>query len=198
LTVGADAINELALEVEVEVEQTAQTIQEVEFESDRIGSVVDVIKNIAEQTNLLALNAAIKAARAGEIESMIQSLKNGTQRAVSVMALGREKVDQNVTQTRHTLDSLDQINQALETINRMNAQIATADEEQRTMAEEIKQNIFNINDHTKQTSHRAKQTSETVCSLGNHAATLQEVIQQFKFSGDNGLDFSAAKSAHLA
>ena len=34
--------------------------------------------------------------------------------------------------------------------------------------------------------------------MGQHAANLQEVIQQFKFSGDGGLDFSAAKSAHLA
>jgi methyl-accepting chemotaxis protein len=216
---SADAINELAKEVE----QAEQTIQEVELESDRIGSVVDVIKSIAEQTNLLALNAAIEAARAGEdgrgfavvadevrnlanrthestgeIESMIRSLQNGTQRAVSVMASGREKVDLNVAQARHTLDSLDRISQAVETINRMNAQIATAAEEQRAVAEEIKLNVFNINDRSKQTAQRANLTSETVSSLGNHAATLQEVIQQFKFSGDNGLDFSAAKSAHLA
>jgi methyl-accepting chemotaxis protein len=216
---SADAINELAQEVE----QAERTIQDVEQESGRIGTVIDVIKSIAEQTNLLALNAAIEAARAGEqgrgfavvadevrslanrtqestgeIESMIQSLQNGTQRAVSVMASGRETVNRNVAQARHTIASLDQISQAVETINRMNAQIATAADEQRAVAEEINQNIFNINDRSKQTAQRAKQTSETVSSLGNHAGHLQEVIQQFKFSGDNGLDFSAAKSAHMA
>ncbi len=216
---SADAINALAREVE----QAEQTIQEVEHESERIGSVLDVIKSIAEQTNLLALNAAIEAARAGEqgrgfavvadevrslatrthestgeIESMIQSLQNGTQRAVSAMASGREKVDHNVAQAGQTLDALDQINQAVATINRMNSQIATAAEEQRAVAEEIKQNIFNINDRSKQTAQRARQTSETVSDLGNHAANLQGIIQQFKFSGDSGLDFSAAKSAHLA
>ena len=134
----------------------------------------------------------------GEIESMIQALQRGTQRAVSVMASGRDRVDRNVAQAGQTLGSLDEISQAVETINRMNSQIATAAEEQRAVAEEIKQSIFTINDRSKQTSQRAKQTSEVVTALGNHAATLQEVIQQFKFSGDSGLDFSAAKSAHLA
>jgi methyl-accepting chemotaxis protein len=210
-------------ELSREVEQAEQTIQEVEQESVRIGSVIDVIKSIAEQTNLLALNAAIEAARAGEegrgfavvadevrslanrtyestgeIESMIQALQQGTQRAVSVMAAGREKVDRNVVQAGQTLDSLNEISQAAETINRMNSQIATAAEQQRAVAEEIKQSIFSINDRTKQTASDAKLTSEAVSSLGNYAANLQDVIAQFKFSGDSGLDFSAAKSAHLA
>jgi methyl-accepting chemotaxis protein len=216
---SAASIDELSREVE----QAEQTIQEVEQESVRIGSVIDVIKSIAEQTNLLALNAAIEAARAGEqgrgfavvadevrslanrtyestgeIESMIQALQSGTQRAVSVMAAGREKVDRNVLQAGQTLDSLNEISQAAETINRMNSQIATAAEQQRAVAEEIKQSIFSINDRTKQTASDAKLTSEAVSSLGNYAANLQDVIAQFKFSGDSGLDFSAAKSAHLA
>ncbi len=216
---SVSSIDELAREVE----QAEQTIQEVEQESERIGSVIDVIKSIAEQTNLLALNAAIEAARAGEqgrgfavvadevrslanrtyestgeIESMIQALQSGTQRAVSVMAAGREKVDRNVLQAGQTLDSLNEISQAAETINRMNSQIATAAEQQRAVAEEIKQSIFSINDRTKQTASDAKLTSEAVSSLGNYAANLQDVITQFKFSGDSGLDFSAAKSAHLA
>lgn len=215
----AEAIQDLAQQVEL----AEQSILGVEEESVRIGSVLDVIKSIAEQTNLLALNAAIEAARAGEqgrgfavvadevrslanrthqstgeIESMIQALQDGTQQAVSVMAAGREKVENGVLQATDTLNSLSEISKAIDTINDMNTQIATAAEEQCSVADEINRNITSINDNSKQTSQRAKDTSDTADDLGTLASELQHVVQQFKFSGDSGFDFSSAKSAHLA
>jgi aerotaxis receptor len=48
-----------------EVENSADTITELEAKSDDIQSIMSVIHSIADQTNLLALNAAIEAARAG-------------------------------------------------------------------------------------------------------------------------------------
>src|SRR5690606_26475013 len=66
---GAATVNEamqVVRGIAQELEQVASKIGALSEQSERIGSIVQVIRGIAEQTNLLALNAAIEAARAGE------------------------------------------------------------------------------------------------------------------------------------
>ena len=57
---------EIVRSIASELEHVSGHINALGNQSERINSIVQVIRGIAEQTNLLALNAAIEAARAGE------------------------------------------------------------------------------------------------------------------------------------
>jgi len=201
VTKTEQAIQELA----GNVDQTASVIQQLETDSENIGTVLDVIKGIAEQTNLLALNAAIEAARAGEqgrgfavvadevrtlasrtqestneIQSMIEKLQLGSRNAVSAMETGREKANLGVEQAKEAAESLEAITRAVTTINEMNTMIASAAEEQTSVASEMNESIERINQLGQSTSSGATQTTSSSQEMSKLALELQSLVSQFK------------------
>ncbi len=214
------AINDVASEME----RIAEVISRVNDDSQRIGSVLDVIVGIAEQTNLLALNAAIEAARAGEqgrgfavvadevrslaqrtqrsteeIRGMIQGLQSSASQAVGVIEEGRKSTSVSVEQAEHAGHALDAILSAVDTISAMNTQIATAAEEQSAVAEEINRNISRISDVTVQTTAEAAELSHESETLVKLSEELLGVVGRFNL-GEKQLiiDLEKAKVAHLS
>lgn len=196
-----EVINTLAREVE----NATGVIRSLQDDSNNIGSVLDVIRAIAEQTNLLALNAAIEAARAGEagrgfavvadevrtlasrtqqstseIQAMIEKLQGGAANAVKVMQTGHRQAGEGVTQVAEAGAALESILQAVTTINDMNAQIASAAEQQSAVAEEINRNIVTVSEIAEQTSVGSQQTAATSEELAQLAAQLQSLVGQFR------------------
>ena len=209
-TKGHEIVNSTTHSIESlanEIENAATVIHKVEENSDKIGSVLDVIKGIAEQTNLLALNAAIEAARAGEqgrgfavvadevrtlasrtqesaheIEVMIEQLQAGAGRAVNVMDQSRERAKDTVEKAIEARSSLDAIIQEVEIITQMNTQIATASEEQSSVAEEISRNITSINQLSDSSAQAVQGINHSSQDLDALASDLQQLVSQFKVS----------------
>jgi len=195
------SINDLASEVH----SAADVINTVDENADQIGTVLDVIKGIAEQTNLLALNAAIEAARAGEqgrgfavvadevrtlasrtqestqeIQEMIERLQEGAKSAVKAMQQGEEKTQQTVDKAQGADEALTAITAAVSQIVEMNTHIASAADEQSSVADDINKNIASISTLSVQAAEGAEHTATSSQDLERLAADLQNMMASFK------------------
>ena len=205
---GDTVVNQAIDQIErlaVEVGRSTEAMAVLQQESDKIGSVMDVIKAVAEQTNLLALNAAIEAARAGdagrgfavvadevrglaqrtqksteEIQTLVAALQSGTQHVATVMQNSRTLTDSSVSLTRHAGTSLQGITHSVSNIQSMNQQIAAAAEQQSAVAEEISRSIVNVRDVSEQTAAASDETAKSSVELARLGNQLQEMVSHFK------------------
>ncbi|WP_248752458.1 methyl-accepting chemotaxis protein [Pseudomonas sp. MWU15-20650] len=201
VTQAVEQIGHLASEMAL----SGRAMLALQQESQKIGSVLDVIKSVSQQTNLLALNAAIEAARAGsagqgfavvadevrslaqrtqesaeEIEGLILGLHNGTQQVADIMDSSRGLTDNSVGLTRDAGDALAAIARTVSVIQEMNPQIAAAAEQQSAVAEEINRSVLKVRDVSEQTAAASEETAAASVQLTRLSLDLQTLVDKFK------------------
>ena len=185
------------------VMSAVQAMEQLEEETQEVGSVLTVIRSIAEQTNLLALNAAIEAARAGEqgrgfavvadevrnlaqktaastaeIQQIIQRLQSSANTVLNVMTSNGEKSRASIERSVEATQLLETIALTVNQIDELNAGIAQFTQEQIGLSSSIQQETQVLQQDAQATANGAEATArlgEQLVSTGDHlrAATAQ-------------------------
>lgn len=165
--------------------------------AQKIGTVIELIRDIAEQTNLLALNATIEAARAGEsgkgfavVASEVKSLADQTAKATEEIAVQIGSI-QNSTQ--NAVDSIRSIASRVDEISSVTSTIAAAVEEQQGATQDIArslesasrgtgqavENVHSVNAAIDSTAKESKNVREATHTLGDAMKELAHSVEAF-------------------
>lgn len=190
-----------------QMNDTSGVITSLADRTQSIGSILEVIRGISEQTNLLALNAAIEAARAGEagrgfavvadevrnlatktaqstneIQTMIDQLQDEAKNAVSAMDSSKSLTIEGSQATEKAQQALESISAQVMAILDMNTQVATATEQQTSVANEINLNMDTVDSSVKLGLTASQELELSSQKLADLAKTLDHHVGAFKIN----------------
>ncbi|SEH22414.1 HAMP domain-containing methyl-accepting chemotaxis protein [Rhizobium sp. NFR12] len=191
------------------VRQAVVAMEAIEKSSGEIGNIIGVIDDIAFQTNLLALNAGVEAARAGEAGKgfavVAQEVRELAQRSAKaareikvLIGASGEKVRDGVALVGQTGAALQSIVTEVQQINTNVASIVVSSREQSTGLSEISTSVNHMDQGTQQNAAMVEQTTAASHSLAAQAASLIELLAQFKLEEGRSAVRSATPASRPA
>ncbi|MBU2894542.1 methyl-accepting chemotaxis protein [Colwellia sp. D2M02] len=200
----ANITNERMKNLVAMLDNTSTVMTLLQQESINISGILDTIRGISEQTNLLALNAAIEAARAGEagrgfavvadevrslanrtqtsateIQVMIESLQNQTEKAVSDINQGKGEANNCRDHTDQLLKTLLLITRDIEQMHEMSTGISQSATQQNSLSNDIKQSMKEVVELSQQSSDKSSSTLTQSNQVADLAAKLEGAIDTF-------------------
>jgi methyl-accepting chemotaxis protein len=209
--IGMDAHNKMQGVGKIS-QQSVDEITLLNEQMHEISNIVKLIGGIAGQTNLLALNAAIEAARAGEhgrgfavVAGEIRNLAGESKEAsqtiedlIGTIQMNSDKTAASMkTSHKEIQDGIDRVNEAIEALNRIVAdievaahgitEITKASEDQANATNRVMQSMEDSTQMTKENMERiedmaalAEEVSASTEEVGSASHEMTEMAEHLK------------------
>ncbi|KYN91091.1 chemotaxis protein [Vibrio cidicii] len=163
-----------AEQIKTIVQSSAQTVEEVNREMQKIGGIVDLITEITAQTNLLALNAAIEAARAGEHGRGFSVVAD----EVRVLANKTSQAANNIGELMKALHSQSELAVSYMQEGIANVESNTQVVDQSAQSERLQTSVSGLFKRIQEIARNSEEHRQTADATSHTVAALQEASGQ--------------------